>query len=417
MSEKERSRKGILSKVAEKYITLSEASKQMRVSYRQAKRIWSRYKRQGDQGLIHGNRGNKAVGHGYTLEFKEGVLTRYQSRYEDFGPTFASEKLAKDGYEVGRETLRKWLIENRLWKKRRKRKAHRKSRDRRACFGELLQMDGSIHPWFGEVHGEKCLLNLVDDATTTTLSLLANGETTEIVMLVLKAWIERYGIPQSIYVDLKSVYIGPKELSVFEKACKRLGIEVIPAHSAEAKGRVERNHAVYQDRFVKELKLAEITEVEAANRLLMESFVDELNEKFAKEPLSQQDAHAPLLDIDLDQVLVWHYKRQLQNDWTISFKGKCYQIFDEKKELRAKQDVDVKVHLDGKISISFKETILKHLVVNKPEKAKQLPEKKGYSEQQRKQAGSKGKEGSPWKQFNPGWLKKSNNRQKESVQA
>ena len=147
-------------------------------------------------------------------------------------------------------------------------------------------MDGSIHPWFGDKHGKKCLLNLVDDATTTTLSLMADGETTQVIMMVLKQWIERYGIPQSIYVDLKSVYIAPKELSVFEQACNRLGIEIIKAYSAPAKGRVERNHGVYQDRFVKELKLEGITTIEGANRLLIDSFIDELNEKFAKEPLS-----------------------------------------------------------------------------------------------------------------------------------
>ena len=415
MSEKERSRKGILSKVADKYISLIEASRQMRVSYRQAKRIWKRYKREGDCGLIHGNRGNKVVGHGYSPEFKEAVLTSYHARYEDFGPTFASEKLAKEGYEVGRETLRKWLIEKGLWKRQRKKKSHRKSRDRRECFGELLQMDGSIHAWFGEAKGKQCLLNLVDDATTTTFSLMANGETTAIVMLVLKGWIERYGIPQSIYVDLKTVYIGPKELSIFEKACKRLGIEVIKAYSAPAKGRVERNHAVYQDRFVKELKLAGIETVEEANRLLIGGFIDELNEKFAKEPLSQQDAHAPLFDIDLDQKLVWCYKRQLQNDWTILFKGKCYQILDEEKLLRAKQAVDVKIHLDGRISVGFRENTFKHIVVNKPAKAKKLSEKQGYSEHQRRQAGSKGKQASPWNQFNPSWIKRSNNKTKNTV--
>lgn len=407
MSEKERVRKAILSKVADKYIRLPEAAKQMRVSYRQAKRIWRRYKREGDCGLLHRNRGNPAVAHGFSSEFKRVVFARYEERYEGFGPTLASEKLAKDGYIIGRETLRKWLLEKELWKIRRKRKPHRKSRKRRECFGELLQMDGSIHPWFGEEYGKKCLLNLVDDATTTTLSLMANGETTEIVMLVLKSWIKRYGIPQSIYVDLKSVYIAPTELSVFEQACERLGIEVIEAHSAQAKGRVERNHAVYQDRFVKELKLENIKTVEGANRLLSERFVDELNEKFAKEPLSTQDAHAPLLDVDLDQVLVWSYKRQLQNDWTILFKGKCYQVVDEKKKLRAKQNVDVKIHLDGRISVGFNKATFKYEVIEKPVKVVKAIQKKGYSEQQKRVAGYKGKLTSPWNRFNPHWLKKS----------
>lgn len=407
MSEKERLRKGILSKVEGKYIKLTEAAKQMRVSYRQAKRIWSKYKKKGDEGLIHGNRGNSAVGHGFSSDIKEAVLARYEERYEGFGPTLASEKLEKDGYIVGRETLRKWLLEKGLWKLRRKRKAHRRSRDRRECFGELLQMDGSIHPWFGKEYDNNCLLNLVDDATAKSVSLMAEGETTRVVMLVLKAWIERYGIPQSIYVDLKTVYIGPKELSVFERACKRLGIEIIKAYSAQAKGRVERNHAVYQDRFVKELKLEGIKTVEGANCLLTGGFVDELNEKFAKEPLSKQDAHAPLLDVDLDQILVWNYKRQIQNDWTILFKGKRYQIFDEKKKLRAKQNVDVKIHLEGEISISFKGFRFKYKVLEKAKKMCKLVQKKGYSEYKKRVAGYKGKLSSPWNKFNPNWLKKA----------
>ena len=169
MNEKERIRKAVLAKVTDKYIKLAEAAKQMRVSYRQAKRICGKYKKQGDIGLIHGNRGSLMSAHGFGTEFKNTVLARYEVRYEGFGPTLASEKLAKDGYIIGRETLRKWLLEEGLWKLRRKKKPHGKSRKRRECFGELLQMDGSIHPWFGDKHGKKCLLNLVDDATTTTL--------------------------------------------------------------------------------------------------------------------------------------------------------------------------------------------------------------------------------------------------------
>ncbi len=335
MSEKERSRKAILEKVKSGYIDLTEAAVQMRVVYRQAKRIWKKYLKKGDKGLIHGNRGNSAVGHGFSKIFKEKVIDCYQEIYEGFGPTLASEKLKeKQGKELSRETLRKWIIEAGLWKQHRKRKAHRTRRERRPHFGELLQIDGSIHAWFGEEQGKYCLLNLVDDATTTTFSLIAKGETTSIVLQVLKYWIERYGIPQSIYVDQKTVYLGPKGLSVFQQVCKRLGIEVIPAHSAQAKGRVERNHAVYQDRFVKELKLRGIQTVEEANNLLLSEFIDNLNEKFAKEPLSQEDGHSPLLDTNLAEILVWRYQRQLQNDWTISFMNKQYQIVDSKSKLR-----------------------------------------------------------------------------------
>ena len=405
MSTKERSRKAILEKVKGKYITLHEASIQMRVSYRQAKRIWKRYRSEGDQGLTHLNRGNTAVGHGFIKAFKAEVIQIYQTTYEDFGPTLASEKLAKQEIVLSRETLRCWLIEANLWHRHRKRKAHRQRRERRSRFGELLQIDGSIHDWFGAEYGKSCLLNLVDDATTTTLSLMAEGETTEVVLRVLKSWIERYGIPQSIYVDRKSVYLGEQGNSVFEQICKCLGIEVIAAHSAQAKGRVERNHAVYQDRFVKELKLRKITTIAEANELLTGSFVKELNDKFTKEPLSKEDAHSPLLDTNLDEILVWRYKRQLQNDWTISFQNKVYQIKDKAKQLRAKQKIEVIVDLNGHIKFfNQKELLTSSLCTIPHQKAEASKEEKSYSETERSKNGRKGKAKSPWNQFNPNWL-------------
>jgi len=405
MSAKERSRKAILEKVKEKYITLHEASIQMRVSYRQAKRIWKRYRSKEDQGLIHLNRGNTAVGHGFKEVFKEEVIQIYQTTYEGFGPTLASEKLAKQGIILSRETLRSWLIEAKLWQRHRKRKAHKQRRERRSRFGELLQIDGSIHDWFGTEKGKYCLLNLVDDATTTTLSLMAEGETTEVVLRVLKSWIERYGIPQAIYVDRKSVYLGEQGNSVFEQVCKSLGIEVIAAHSAQAKGRVERNHAVYQDRFVKELKLRKITTVEKANELLTGSFVKELNEKFAKEPLSKEDAHSPLLDTNLDEIFVWRHKRQLQNDWTISFQNKVYQIEDKAKQLRAKQKIDVILDLKGTIQFFNQKELLSYsLCTLSHRKAESNKEEKSCSESKRSENGRKGKAKSPWNQFNPNWL-------------
>ena len=407
MNEKERIRKGILSNWEGNYIQLKEAAQQMRVSYRQAKRIKKRYEEEGDKGLIHRNRGNPKVGHGYNPKWKEAVLKRYQKRYEGFGPTLAKEKLEEEGYPLSRETLRKWLIEQGLWERKRKRQKHRNNRERRACFGELVQMDGSIHEWFGAGKGKTCLLNMVDDATGITLSLMAKGETTEVVMKVLGQWIERYGIPQAIYVDGKTVYLAPKELSIFEQACSRIGIEIIHAYSPQAKGRVERNHGVYQDRYVKELKLRGIETIEGANEVLMGGFTDQLNQKFAKEPLSPQDAHAPLCGIDLNQVLVWEYSRQIQNDWTIDFQGKRYQILDPKNQLRAKQYVSIKIHLDGSMAIETEERMFDYQAIEKPSYRYLVKEKKVYSTARRRWAGYRGKQASPWNQYNPGWLHRS----------
>lgn len=282
MSTKERQLKALLEMVKRQQLTLKKVSEQMGLSHRQIKRIYKRYRTMGDSGLIHKSRG--CITHRQHPQ-KSLIIERYQARYEGFGPTLAAEKLSEEGLKVDHETLRRWLLANGLWCKKRERSPYRQRRERRAQFGELVQMDGSIHDWFLE--GElKCLINMVDDATGKTLSRLEEGETTEGVLRLLWSWIERYGVPLALYVDLKTVYVSPKtgNFSHIETACQKLGIRIIKAYSPQAKGRVERNHAVYQDRFVKELKLKEIRTVTQANQLLESSFIDGLNERFEKAP-------------------------------------------------------------------------------------------------------------------------------------
>ena len=216
-------------------------------------------------------------------------------------------------------------------------------------------MDGSIHDWLEEGR-HRCLLNMVDDATTKTFSHLESGETTRCVFLTLWKWIERYGIPLALYVDFKNVYVSRKNICHFERACKKLGIRIIKAHSPQAKGRVERNHAVYQDRFVKELRLKKIKTVEGANEVLESGFIDKLNQKFERLARNPQSAHRPLNGIDLNQILCWEYGRQVQNDWTFSFQKIYYQV---KKPygctVRPKVQICVRKHLDGSISAWYKD--------------------------------------------------------------
>ena len=269
MLKKERERKVILSGYEEGRYTLVEASERMQVSYRQAKSIWQRYRLEDDIGLIHRSRGKPST-RAINDEIKKIILKLYQEKYNGFGATFAVEKLAEyDNYTISSETLRQWLKAANLWIPRRKRKSYRQYRERRSCFGELLQIDGSIHKWFGPEYGYACLLNIVDDATGKTFALLDEGETTLVLLKSLKRWLELYGVPEAIYVDLKTVYVSPSGLksntdeeehkkqdswSVFEQVCYRLNIKIIKAYSAQAKGRVERKHGVFQDRFVKELQ-------------------------------------------------------------------------------------------------------------------------------------------------------------------
>lgn len=349
MSERERARKVIFEMVKKGKLSLKKAACQCNLSYRQTLRVYRAYLNLGDAGLIHGYRGRPSNRkHPHRSE----IIKQYQKQYEDFGPTLAAEYLEKDGYNVHHETLRLWLLEEHLWSKQRKRSPYRRHRECKEQFGELVQIDGSIHEWFG-TDKQDCLLNMVDDATSKTLSRLANGETTRVLFEVMWDWIKRYGIPLAVYVDLKTTYVSPKEdgFSHFQIACQKLGIRIIKAYSPQAKGRVERKHAVYQDRFVKELMLRGIKTIDDANKVLLGGFIDELNRKFEKPARNPESAHRPLGNIDLNQVFCWEYNRQIQHDWTFSFQGKTYQVHKQYGALlKPKMQIVVRKHLDNSMS-------------------------------------------------------------------
>lgn len=360
MSKKERHRKAIFEMVKQKKLNLVQASIQCEISYRQALRIYERYIKQGDAGLIHQSRGQRS---NRKHPHRKEIIALYQSKYEGFGPTLASEYLLEeDGLEVHHETLRLWLLEDKLWKRQRKRQPYRQRREPCAQFGEIIQIDGSIHDWF-EDGKNSCLLNMVDDATGKTLAMLDTGETTRIVFSVLRKWIERYGIPLALYVDLKNVYVSPKDnsFSHVQIACQKLGIRIIKAYSPQAKGRVERNHGVYQDRFVKELRLRKVKTIKGANELLESTFINKLNAKFEKPPRNPSSAHLPLCDKDLDQVFCWEYERKVHHDWTFCFDGAYFQI---KKSyglaLKPRTVIHVRRHLDNTLTAWHKE---KQLVI------------------------------------------------------
>lgn len=195
MSAQERQLKVLLEMVRQEKLSLKAVSEQIDLSYRQIRRIYKRYNKMGDAGLVHQGRGRLS---NRQHPQRALVIERYRSRYEDFGPTLAAEKLLQEGFKIDHETLRRWLLAEGLWCQKRQRLPYRQRRERRAQFGELLQMDGSIHDWFEE-GSYKCLLNIVDDATGKTLSRLEEGETTEGVFRLLWDWIERYGIPLALY--------------------------------------------------------------------------------------------------------------------------------------------------------------------------------------------------------------------------
>ena len=387
MSQKERDRKSVFDQVGKGGLKLTEAAAALGLGYRQCKRSYRRYREEGDAGLVHRRRG-RASNRRKPAAMKQAVLSYYEQRLEDFGPTLAAEKLGEQGWAVDHETLRRWLLVAGLWTRRGQRYAHRSRRERRAHFGELVQMDGSPHPWFGAERPEACLMNMVDDATGTTLSLMDSAETTAIAMRTLWAWIERYGIPRALYTDRKNVFLSPREptlaeqlageepLTPFAKACRRLGIEIITAHSPQAKGRVERNHGVYQDRFVKELGLRGITTLDDANRLLQEGFCDALNAKFAQPPRERADYHRRVSKtLNLADIFVHEDVRRVRRDWTLWHTNRVYQIHADSRPLpRPKEAVLVRTRLDGTLTIVYKNHAMKYSRIEiAPPKAKQAP--------------------------------------------
>jgi len=421
MSKKELRRKSILDLVKNNQINLKDASKRLNLTYRQIRRVYKRYREDGDAGLVHKNRG-KSSSRAFSSEMKKAVISLYEEKYWDFGPTLAAEKLEEeDNLTLHAETLRLWLKEAGLWKPRRIRKAHRTRRKRRERFGELLQLDGSIHAWFTNSVEKQCLMNMVDDATGKTLALMASGETTEASFRLLQRWIKLHGIPMAIYVDLKSLYISPKSLRYsdddlvepewlthFSRACKTLGIEIIKAYSPQAKGRVERNHGVYQDRLVKELRLKDLKTIEEANQLLQGGFINKLNKKFMKSPVSPDDAHVTLTTGQtLNDILCWEYTRTVYNDWVIRFENQLLQIQKSNAvQIRPKQKMTLKRHLNGNITLWHKGQKIPYRFIEKSIKEDKVL--LGHDRQKCSQYGRKGKANSPWGQFNPGWLKKTN---------
>jgi transposase len=368
MSGKERIRKVVLEGVVEGRISIREASERLSISYRQGRRICRRYRREGDKGLLHKGRGRPS-NRSKPAGIRERAMARYRDRYEGFGPTLAAEKLSGEGLAVDHETLRRWLLQAGLWQSSPRKVRHRAYRERRRRFGELVQLDGSLHRWFGKEEPLCCLLDMVDDATGTTHAHLASHESTESTMRILRRWVERYGIPLALYTDRHTIYLSKREptleealagetpLTALGRACRKLGIRILTAYSPQAKGRVERKHGVYQDRFRKELALRTIRTIPEANEVLENGFVEDLNRRFAVPPADPEDAHRPVpKDLDLDQVFCFEENRTLQNDFTVRHENRWYQVTKRNRPLPRPQDkILVRTHLDGRVDLWWRE--------------------------------------------------------------
>ena len=368
MEHKDLNRVKVMAMVKEKQCSLKQAATKLNVSYRQIKRINARYQQEGDAGMIHRSRG-KASNNRKATELRERVIEVYRCNYPDFGPTLACEQLQQDhGITVNHETVRRWLIDAGLWERKRRHRRHRTRRERKAQYGELVQFDGSPHDWFEGRRGRCCLMNMVDDATGRSCCFLVEEETTAAGMSLLRRWIEQYGIPQAVYCDRNNAYVTNRELteaelrrgvsprSHFEQACDRLGIEVIVAHSPQAKGRVERNHGVHQDRLVKGLRLAGISTIEQANEFIETTYLPRINNKFAKPARDPHDGHVPMVDATkLADIFCFDQTRTVSNDFVIRYENRLFQI-ERTARVRPSPGTKLIVRrwLDGSIHILWK---------------------------------------------------------------
>jgi hypothetical protein len=322
-------------------ITQKQAALVVGLSERQIRRLVCAVRVEGERGITHGLRGIPS-NRRFKSKVKERVLRLYRSKYPDFGPTLACEKLLElDGIRLSAETLRTWLIEAGLWRRSRKGSTHRRWRVRKECFGEMTQMDGSHHDWLEGRCPKFVLMGYIDDATSNIFGRFYDYEGTIPAMDSFKRYTRKYGLPVSVYLDRHSTYKSTKKLteweeleglepmSQFERALSELGVRVIHAHSPQAKGRVERLFGTLQDRLVKEMRLRDIRTMEEANKFL-EGYLPKLNKMLRVAPANETDAHMKLpKGLDLDGCLCIKTERTLRKDNTISLDGRLFQIEDK----------------------------------------------------------------------------------------
>ena len=375
MNERETRRSGVLDRVKSEELTQVEAAEILGLSYRQTKRLYRRFLKLGAKSLVHGHVGKRS-NHAKEVKFRRRVLALVGKHYggepgERFGPTLAAEHLAEDhSVVVDAETLRRWMLDEGLWTRDRKRKPYRQRRQRRAHFGELVQMDGSFENWL-EARGPRgCLIHMVDDATSTGLATFTLEETTWGVADTLRAWVEKYGIPRALYVDWKTVYLvqatkrqkqeGIVPISQVGRMCAKLGIEMIGANSPQAKGRVERGHGTHQDRLIKKMRLKKIATYEKANAFLAGSYLQQHNRKYAVTAREKADFHlAAGTRLDLNQVFCLEEERKVSNDWVVQYGKRWLQIEAEQKKLvGAGSTVVVREHRDGALTLLHEDVVL-----------------------------------------------------------
>jgi transposase len=403
MSRRELERVEVMGRVASGDLGLSHASEIMGVSYRQTKGLWRRYREHGAEALKHGNAGRES-NRGKPAKLRRRVLQFIRKKYsgaegERFGPTLAAEHLAEeDGIGLDHETLRRWMLEARLWSRRRRHKKHCQRRERKPHFGELVQLDGSFHDWLEGRGPRGCLMNMVDDATGTTEARMGKEETIWAAVQLLRVWIEHYGVPRALYTDWKNVYRrkatsseqlrGEVPVTQFGGMCQKLGIRIIAASSPQAKGRVERNHGTHQDRLIKKLRRLGIATYDAANQYLEQEYLPQHNRRFARPPAQSEDDHGRTPSRrELHEIFRLESRRSISNDWVIRQDGRWLQLHPGSRRYGPTQSKAlVCEYEDGSVGVYYRGERIRFHQIAQPLREVAEPQRPAASHRVRKKA-------------------------------
>lgn len=419
MSQREVNRHHVIRSVLDGQAAQGEAAKALSISKRQVRRLCAAVREKGARGVIHGLRGRPS-NHQLDQDLLERVLCAvHDPLWKEFGPTFARDKLNElHGLTISDWTVRQLMTQVGLWEPGKQAPRHRAWRERRACVGMLVQLDGSDHDWF-EGRGPRCVLLIyIDDATSRILyGEFVKVEDTLTLMRSTWSYLKRHGRPVAFYVDKDSIYKinrpakyeslepGEQPMTQFTRAMTELGIEVIPADSPQAKGRVERGFDTHQDRLVKELRLRGISEMREANLYLWQHYIPGHNKRYAVEPARPANAHRPLLATHrLEQILSLRTGRTLMNDYTLRHNNKFFQVLEHQSvHIRPGDKVEVEERLDGSKHLRFEGTYLNFKSIAarpyRPLLMAQPSRGRVYDDPRTKGVGSTPAKDHPWRRF------------------
>jgi len=385
MTKRELERWQVIQRVLRGELTQLLAGEALGLSERQVRRMVKKVRRRGARALAHASRGRESP-RKMVEALEDRIAEIIRSRYQDFSPLHVAEKLSeRHRIEVSREKVRQVMMAKGLWRRRRYRKVAHIWRERKHHLGEMVQMDGSHHDWLEGRGPWMVLMGYVDDATGRFYGRFYDHEGVYPAMDSLRRYIELYGLPLALYLDKHSTYKTTRQADIeellqdkqqaetqFERAVSELGIQVIHAHSPQAKGRVERSFRTLQDRLVKEMRLAGVKTLEEANRFL-ERWLPLYNRRFAREALEPGDLHRPLpKSVVLSDVLCIKGFRTVNEGYLVKWRGRSLVLEKPSLTLR-RQKLVVLERFDGRLTLRFKNRDLRYREVLEPPRCAPKP--------------------------------------------